>query len=496
MKTRRKKDLSLHSLIITLKSFSPFEIDCFEEMISSKYFNNQRTLSRLFAEIKKHYPEFSSTGFTREDLFDKVNPGKPYNDMIFRKYMSNLTKLAEEFLILSDNKEHDDRKLTSLLDQYERRNLIGHFNRLIDKTETCGESKSKIKNESFYYKHYREELKSGISIRSSNLELLKPNLLKSHVYLLMHVLMTCTVYGNMMIVNRKSFKDTEAVNIFEEFFELFDLVKYLENSEYLTETEKLFVRLCKQDILLMKDPFAKPKLVDMKRTLLEACPHLNKNLVYTFFSHLNIFYLLNIHEEVHDYSSELFGNYKFMIENDLYEAGGRPYINFSEYRTILLTSLKLGETEWAEELIEKFRSCHGTDINENIYNYSFAVLYFETGNYNKAMEKLSKLRIDNFILKFDSDVFHMIVYYELDYLDSALSVADSFKYFVRSNELLAGDLIKSQNEFIRFFKYLVKHKYSEAEKYEHLRIMGELKQSKGLRRKSWLIGKMKEVKTK
>lgn len=493
MKGNTKKHIRDTAFFRLIKSFTPKEINEFEKFVSSPFFNSQTTLIRLFREIKKHYPDFDNLNLTREYLFEKVNKGKVYNDVIFRKYMSNLLKLAEEFLFVVDNKCHKDRMMTCLLDQFERRNQISFFRKLIEQCENNTEASEIITNESFYYKHFREELKSSFDIRTNKLHLLKPSLIKSHTYLLMYLLLTSCVYSNMMLVNKSSFKDSEDVNLFKEFFGIFDIISYLENSEYLSVVEKQFVKLCKLDVTLMKDPSDIDLLKSMKKTLMEMSVYLNDNLLYIFFSHLNIYYLLNVSSGNQEYIRELFENYKFMIDKNLYVSGDREFINFSEYRTTLIYALRLKEFEWAENFIKKFKDHHSPDMRDNIHKYSMAVLMFEKCNLNESLKYLSTLEVTDIIMKLDSDALQLMIFYEKDFIDSALSIADSFKYYIKSNNVLSDQVIKNQTEFIRYVRLLLKHKHSGIDNYTLKKIKKEILSNNTLRRRNWLISKLDEI---
>ncbi len=493
MKGNTKKDISETTLIKLLKSFSAKEVIEFEKFVASPFFNTQKTLINLFREIRKFYPGFDNKELTREYLFERVNPGMEYDDVIFRKYISNLLKLAEEYLCVIDNMMHKDRKITSLLDQFERRNQTTLFRKLVQKHENGNDEKEEITNESFYYKHFREELKSSFEIRTNKLHMLKPSLIKSHTYLLMHLLLTSCVYSNMMLVNKNSFKDSESVVLFEEFFEIFDIIKYLEESQYLTDIEKLFIQLCKLDVKLMKDPFQPELISAMKSSLVEIASGLNNNLLYIFFSHLNIFCLLNISAGEVAYIRELFENYKFMIDKNLYISGEREFINFSEYRTILLYALRLKEFEWAESFIVKFKDYHNPEMKENILNYSLAVLTFEKSEFDESLKYLSKLDLEDIILKLDSDALLLMIYYEKDFMDSALSIAESFKYYIGNDKILSGNVIKSQSEFIKYVKFLIKHKHDGLSNYDYSKTRESISKNSSIRRKSWLLAKLDAI---
>ncbi len=487
------KDLSNSNLLKILKSFSKDEILEFEKFVSSPVYNSQGTLVRLYAELKKFYPEFSDIELSKDKLFDKVNPGKEYNDIIFRKYMSNLLKLAERYLIYLENQTKPERQSVNLLDQFDKRNLNGFYEKLLHQTEKTDKEKKIISNESFYNKHLLEEIKVIHNVRTSKLHLMKPDLKISHIYLLMNVLLSSTVYNNMMLVNRKSFKEAEDNNFFGNFFKAFDIINYLRIQDCLEKEEKWFVELCNYDNLLMNDPYDLVNLKKMHEYLISLIPHFNKNLLYTFFSHINIFYLLNISKGADDLKRKLLDNYKLMISRELYSDGERKFINFSEYKTILYSALRIKEFDWCEEFIEKFKNFHNPGSRDNIVIYSKACLKFETGDFESSMNFLSVLNADNVILQLDKNILHLLIYYELDYYDSALSLVDSFRHFIKDNKILSNEVIENHCNFIRYYKTILRLKQNSVNSLDFEYLRKEITFHDNIRRKEWLLEKLDEL---
>jgi len=497
MKEKIHENLTHSGLIRVLKSFSKKEIKEFGKFISSPFYNTQSTLIRLFDELKKHYPGFASADFSKGRLYKVVNPGKHYNDVLFRKYISDLMKLAEEYLIVTDLNLYKDRKKMFLLNQYERRNLFGLFEKVI--RNEYKKNQFPVNNETFYYRHFREELISNFNIRTNNLHMLKPSLLQSHKYLLLHLLLTTSVNSVMMLVNRRSFKDSADKRFFEEFFENFNIIKYLESMKFTGSFERNYISLCKCEFALLKNPYDKYLLMEMKKFILGLTGFLDKNLLYIYFSHLNIFLLINISEGKTEYNEELFDNYKLMIENELYFFENKQYINFSEYRTILLHALKLKEFAWTENFIENFKLYHADEMKDNIYKYSMAVLRFEEGRFDDSMNFLSKVNPNDIMLKLDCEVYMMMIFYEKGFYQSAESLSESYRHFIQKNEILSEDVKKLQIEFIKYFKLLLKFKINEKDDYDYKKILTEIKSVKNLRRKRWFLEKINssiEIKNK
>ena len=77
------------------------------------------------------------------------------------------------------------------------------------------------------------------------------------------------------------------------------------------------------------------------------------------------------------------------------------------------------------------------EYRENMKNYSYARLYFEKGQFDEALNFLSKVKYDNFALKYDIRVLMLRIYYELHYTEEALSLIDTFRHFIAENKSLS-----------------------------------------------------------
>ena len=55
----KQEGISHFAIIKILKSFSEDEINEFGKFLNSPFFNNHSTLTRLYAELKKHHPDYS-----------------------------------------------------------------------------------------------------------------------------------------------------------------------------------------------------------------------------------------------------------------------------------------------------------------------------------------------------------------------------------------------------------------------------------------------------
>lgn len=482
------------NLIRLLSSFSPKEINEFDKFIRSPFFNNQSTLIRLYSELKKYYPAFEHSDFTKEKIFAAVNPGSDFDDIKFRKYYSNLCKLAEEYLICIENNSSPERKMYNLLEQYDKRSLNEFYDKTINELYNNSKKKNFISKEFFLNNHLIEESQLIHFVRNNNLHLIPPELKSSHNYVILHLLMITTVYRNILLVNKKSFKDSEIFDYLDEFLKYFDFESFYGKFDSLDEELKTFVELCRYDILLSQDSFNKANLEKMKMLVLKLSDSLNNNLFYTFVSHLNIYYLINIEKGDTEYDyEELFENYKFMIDKGIYESDNVKFINYSEYRTILAIALKIKKFDWAENFIKEYGSGFKSAHREDYINYSYAFLNYEMKKYEESLKYLSLVKLDQILLKLDVNILNAMIYYELNYYDSALSTADSFRRFLKENDVLSLEVKNSHLNFINSYKAIVKFRESNSGIFELTKLKEEIENFIIVRRKKWLLEKIDDL---
>lgn len=489
----KESDFNKLNLIKLLREFTPREMNNFGKFVRSPFFNNQSTLIRLFDELKKYYPDFSDKSLNKELLFRKVNPDSEFNDIQFRKYISNLFKLAGEYLSYIEYDTNPVRKKLNLIEQLSKRNLNEFFGKIMNEINNNSNEKNFISSEYFYDMHLINESKIMHYIRTNKLNFIPPDLKASHNYIILQLLMTTTVYNNMLLVNKKTFKNSEIYSYIDDFLKYFNYENFYSKFDSLSVEFKNFVELCKYDLMLSKDSFNREYLEKMKSLIIGLSDALNENMLYTFMSHLNIYYLINIEKGDTCFDNELFQNYKFMIEKGIYITENIRFINYSEYRTILAIALKVREFKWAENFIEEYGKCFEGVQKNDYYNYSLAFLKFEKKEFEEALKLISLIRLDELILRLDVNIIIAMIYYELGYFSTAVSAADSFKRFLKENELISEEVKNSHLNFVNSYKALLKCRESVFDKFEIEKAVSETENQIIFRRKNWLLEKFNDI---
>ncbi|MBS1519252.1 MAG: hypothetical protein JSS91_14300 [Bacteroidetes bacterium] len=208
----------------------------------------------------------------------------------------------------------------------------------------------------------------------------------------------------------------------------------------MNEDEKWLINLCKTETLLYSDPYSKENLRIMKELVLNVSENIDKNLLYVFINHLNNYYLLNLSENYDDLRKELFDSYKFMFEKGFFTLNDKPFISYSEYRSVLHISAGLENFEWSERFIEYFKDMFKNEKKEYIYDYSNALLCYVKKKYQDSLKIISNIHPREQIEKIDIDILRLKIFYELDYFDSSISVINSLRYYIYNNSNLNKEI--------------------------------------------------------
>ncbi len=137
-----------------LALFSPEEYKKFGDFAASPYFNKLNNVTRLYAVLKKHHPEFRSNALTKENIFGKIFPGEKYNDVKIRALFSYLFSLAEKFTAAENLLNNDiNIKLETAYAFFERHSGDFAEKKLFSANKLLHEDKTR--DEIFYYTLYK-----------------------------------------------------------------------------------------------------------------------------------------------------------------------------------------------------------------------------------------------------------------------------------------------------------------------------------------------------
>lgn len=186
-----------------LEQFDKYEQNRCRKFLQSPYFNRDKTLINLFDFLVADINNGKNGSSEKEDLWKQLSLENSYDDTRFRKYLSDLTKLVEDFLSQQIYENNQLQKASYLLQALEIRKLEKSYKSSIRNAKTALE-KNFQRPATFYYYQYLIEANcyqlSGYDTKRaerSNIEEVSNNL--DNFYLAEKLRILCGVLSSQTI---------------------------------------------------------------------------------------------------------------------------------------------------------------------------------------------------------------------------------------------------------------------------------------------------------
>lgn len=480
------------SFIKLIKKFSKSEMNEFSKFLRSPFHNNHKTIVRLFCELRKFHPEYNSERLTKKYLFQVAGRSVVYNDSVFRKYMSRLFKLAEEYLSLIEFTNNQDVVRQSLLNQYSKRDAKELYSKKFHEIEKCLDTAQAFDFKRCYFRHKVKETNYSWNLRNFNYNNYASDIYASHNNLMNYFLYNAVSNYNQLLVDRSSRSAENEKNPIELFFANFDINKYLaelkEQNLNLFHDHLLSVELLTDDLKLNSNENGRDAYERFKISVNAMPVNMTKQIQHYLFKRLAIYCMTNFHNDEESFAADLYEHFRQMLERNLFTTRNKSIMNLLDYRAILNSALLVKKIAWAEKFLHDYIDLIREESRENLLNYGMANICFARGEFENCMEKISRLKIESYVLNLDIYILKSQVLYELGFIDSAKDLAETFRHHVSSNLVYSQELKLRLNSFIRFYMKLIR-----ASRHLNKRIISSLRDELNRDRKSlklkWLSEK-------
>lgn len=467
-----------------LKSFTKEEIHDFEKFMKSSYFSNGRNYFPLFNIVKKFHPDFNNPDFNKQYIYKKLYPSKKYNDQVVRNLFSGLMKICEKYLVYKSITGNKLEYHGILAEEYKNRMLYKESEKNISNSIKLIKG-SGIDKE--YFKNYYEmlQIKREIAQSTNDTKQTIENLSRESLNFFYYTLLEVSRHIEEMAVFNHNLNTNFEDHITFRIFEYLDLDKircFLAENKYdYFEIAELFII----HIKLLLD-YGNEQLFEKFRNVLAK--NMNK---LSRWGRYNMYLCLENTcvrlEAVNEtkYRQILFKIYMEQLDLNIYNSEENGKMAADMFRNIVINALKLEEYTWAEHFIEKYIDTLHPDYRDNMYNFCFALLNFEKGNFELSLNDISKVKFDTFVFKFDVRILTLMIYYELDYLEAAISMIDSFKHFIIETPSISDYIREIHLNFIKYLHEIIKL-HTKNKSSETGILLKEIEKSR-VRNKKWLL---------
>lgn len=442
------------TVIKILKKFSSQEMNEFEKMINSPFFNNNSTLARLFKVLKKYYPNFSVTEITKEKLFSSATNGKKYDDKLFRKYLSLINKMAEEYLYIIDSRKYTLEKDIKILAQLSGRDIEDAFDRKVHSIEKSISKTHKIDAYGFFLDHNLNVIKYNHKSLHNKIRPNSEELLNSYINLIYYFIFNSASILNQLDSDHYSFRIFHDSSGFIDLFDKNKLEEYiLSIKKFIQPKEKnnlLFLEIMLNDLEMDSSESGLTAYRNLYRLVYENSKKFSREMLFYYLQRMIVYCTLENIKGKYNLTREIFDSYKFQVENNLHSIEGSINLNFLNFRSIVTSALKNNEFEWAEEFINENIHKVKEESRTNILNYTKAMISFYKNEFNESLNFITKINQESLPISIDIYILKIKIFYKLGYRDSVRSVSDTFRHFIKGNKLISD---YHKNTLINFLKY-------------------------------------------
>jgi hypothetical protein len=483
-----------------LKALSKKEFKEFGDFVRSPFFNKNPKQVQLYEILKKHHSHFSSPELTKEYLYEKLFPGKKFRDNEIRRNLSELLKLGEEYLShLNINRTEQFVKKKSLLHELGKRKLDNLFDSAFNEIyEKYGEVKD-LGDDYFVRNFDIQVIKTNhdqdrLPSRESR-DITINNLLNCFKYLMCFSLITTLKLNQDFIAMHINYNFDYKNTVAYKYLERLNMPDFLEDLKQYDKNLHDILKIYYTHFLVMSGFDADDSHYwELKKLVEENLYQFSRFEKYNLMLFLETCASLKIRDGKKSFVQEIHEIHKYMLGKNLYESSDSNYMHMVRFWKIVNNALTLKKFDWAENFINEYAPKLHPDSIEHMKNYTYSLLSFAKGDYEKSLEQVSKVKSYDFNISFNTKALKLKCFYELGYFEEIFYSLDSIKHSLKK-DTASPDWAKSRFlNFINYFERLVKLKINESvEESETELLKDQLHKGGEMYEEQWLEEKLEEL---
>ncbi|MFT4685916.1 MAG: hypothetical protein ACI92C_001229 [Neolewinella sp.] len=468
-----EKSNKLISLLVSLGR--PQRRGC-RKLIQSVYFSGNEDLLAFFDEITRRLDKGKSLD-KRQVWASIFSPSKPFNDVRFRKFTSDLFKQIQEFLtqeMLLEEPELKNYLYLSALEKQSPDKLIKGVERNWE--EIAGQEGS-YEHSAYLYRHLLEERKYSLlnyehrPYERANVEAISNNL--DVYYIVMKLRHAANIHSR--IQTDQSAYDLQLIP---------DIVHFLDtNGTYLDHP---VVAIHYYMYKMLTESENHDAYYHYKDIIIRDTDSMVGDQAYEFFQPALNYCRRRINESNRDFLAEYLEIYRYALEHNLVYDDGK--LDPLQFRNTILIALRHGDYTWAEHYIENYQDRLPEKQRSNAVNYNSATLYFYQENYDKALNFLRDVEYENTTYNLNSKTMLLAIYYETG-ADTALdSLFDSVTAYLNRHKEIPDINQRAYRNLVTFTRRLTRMLPGDKKALEQLKT--DLAEKKYVASRPWLEEKI------
>lgn len=466
-----------------LESFSQVQLNRFSKFIQSPYFNSNERITKLFFEIKS---SFNGKLFNKkEHVWKKLDTNIPFSEQKWRKLLSDLLTLVEQFLIqenlskkklLLDNlllEEIRDQKIESLFSKSMTNSSKSFERRAEESSEYYFQKYSLLKN--FYEISALKTSKARKKQSDSAKEIIELSKTLDIFYAIEKLRL-----GKDLLTWRRMYKSEIDLKHFEHVLELIHKFEYDK-----VPAVNLYYLIFK----VLSDSENKSDFVELQGLVDENFDQFSFEVRREFFIAGISYFVGKINKGEKEFIPIGLKFYSLAIDNEVLLVNGELSPSF--FRGVIGMAVRNGYLEYAEEFVNTKSKLLNIKSRENAIHFSWANIYFYKKDFNKVIEHINLLDFDDVWYNINSKAMLIATYYEIQENIALESLLTSYNAFIRREKSLVESRRKGYLNFIKIVRKLDKLYNPNKQKLNSIK--EEILTTNPIVSKAWCIEKIDEL---
>jgi hypothetical protein len=480
-------------LIEILKTFSDEELKSFRKFLSTPFNKSRRNIGTLLNYVMQLRPDYDTSLLENQSIQKTLFPEERYDEKKIMNLIADLTRAAKDFLIHKAIEDDEIQSLICLCGEYYKRKLLKNNYSLLKTLENKLEPEFSEMND--YYSGFRKlnALKNAYYNESNDYE----KIIECETEYFVASATQFIIDYTKFLSTKKPALSTYGMKMENHFaesvlesFDINKLIRLTENENFINTS---LITLHYYRFKTIKESDNIEHYYSLKEYFYKILPKLNRKDKHFIFSHMENYCVIKVREGKEEFKREGFEVYKTMLENNAYSFSESEYMQVLTFRNIIYYCNMLNETEWLKYLTENYITALNPDYREDMRNFTFAIYYFGKKDFVNALGSISK-KFDNEFFLFKTDVKNLMlqIYFELNHIEQAFSLVDSYKHFLSTSREISESHKEVFNNFLKHYFELLKLKAGQS-KENPLYIKSKIGKEKSIINRVWLVEKTEEL---
>jgi hypothetical protein len=483
-------------IIELLSAFSESEVNEFSRFIQNGFIRGSRDYGSLMNAVLSYYPEFDQKSISLKEIYRLAYPEGKYNNRVIISRLSELNKIAEEYLVLKRCRVNKYLRNIALNEELQKRKLFPYSESLLNKAI------SSLKSNLFYSSKNLLELNEYLTMKQSQLsqenrypevlDILNENAHAFYSFGIMHVLDLF-----ITIQNTRSFHNPNLdIQSHKRVIEGINFSKVIDGLKKANPKQARLAEVYYMVYRLNNSGHKKKTYQALKKKFYKIVFFLPRETRSSIFSHMYHFCLAVINRGrntmLQEYNLELYDLLKKIIETDSYSSSDDEYLSVYLFREFILTGLRGKKYIEVESFIKSFGEKLNPDLKDCMIHFGYARLLFEKNKFGESLAHLKQINIKTYIIRFDVIYHTMACYYELDMIEEAIMMADNTRHFLNSIKGYSDVVKLGLKDFLKIYRKLIKQKLNpKKETLQSLKLL--VAKSKFIYLPSWINEKINDL---